>query len=248
MYVRLAFAVAAHLEPEILLVDEVLAVGDAMFQKKCLGKMDAVAKQGRTVLLVSHNMAAIQNLCTRAVVLENGRLVKADSADNCVRFYLDQFNKEEDADLSHRGDRRGTGKIRIMKVFFERDGKIALNVQTGKPCSICFDYQAEEAQKNISVAFTVRDERAQFLFRPSTEDTGYNFNCVPGRGVFRCNIEKLPLVPGRYRITTRVIANHEEADYIEGAAFLFVEKGDFFGTGRLNTHSPVLIEHAWELE
>src|SRR5436305_12748152 len=100
MYVRIEIAVAAHLEPEILIIDEVLAVGDAEFQKKCLGKMKDVSENdGRTVLFVSHNMPAVVNLCTSAIVIKNGYKIFASDAENAVNFYLNQKKKNVETDL-----------------------------------------------------------------------------------------------------------------------------------------------------
>jgi len=247
MYLRLAFSVAAHLEPEILLVDEVLAVGDAAFQKKCLGKMETVAKEGRTVLFVSHNMTAVENLCKYGVVLQNGIIVKSSHVGNCIQYYLDQFNMEQKTSLADRKDRTGSGKIRLTEVFFERAGNRISTVRTGKPCNVCFKYTVEKEQANVSIAFTIRDHRSQFLIRPSSADVQPELFRVSKDGTFRCKINRLPLIPGRYRITATVTINDEVADYIEGAAFMLVEEGDFFRTGRLSLHSPVLLDHSWDL-
>ena len=122
MYVRLAFAVAAHLEPEILIVDEVLAVGDAQFQKKCLGKMGEVAKGGRTVLFVSHNMAAISNLCGRGVLIRDGRIQFQGPVDEAVDLYLAQdFFCPSKLDLADRTDRSGSGAIRLLAIYLIDD-------------------------------------------------------------------------------------------------------------------------------
>jgi len=248
MYVRLAFAVAAHLEPEILIVDEVLAVGDVAFQSKCLGKMDEVAKHGRTILFVSHNMSAIENLCGRGIVLESGAITRSSSADDCVKYYLEKFLKEDKIPLEERSTRAGTGKIRLTEVFFEMDGRRSPVVQTGKPCNVCLRYRADKEENNVSVCFAIRDQRAQSLFRPSSEDTQKNFPRVPREGIFRCKISRLPLVPGRYPINTTIAINGEDADYVQGAGFMVVEGGDYFGTGRLNAHFPVLLEHNWVVQ
>src|SRR5262249_20778715 len=114
MYVRLAFAVAAHLEPEILIIDEVLAVGDAGFQKKCLRKMGDVAGDGRTVLFVSHNMAAVQGLCSRACLLSDGQIVGDGSPGNMVQRYLADIFSTAPQCLDERKDRQGTGEIRFV--------------------------------------------------------------------------------------------------------------------------------------
>lgn len=116
MYVRLAFAVAAHLEPDILVVDEVLAVGDAQFQKKCLGKMEEVGKSGRTVLFVSHNMSAIEQLCSKGILLEKGSIALASNANDVLSKYRELINQSQVTETSSIGNettRRGTGELRI---------------------------------------------------------------------------------------------------------------------------------------
>src|SRR5690242_21113009 len=114
MYMRLAFAVAAHLDPEILIVDEVLAVGDAEFQRKCLGKMERVAKEGRTVLFVSHNLAAVQSLCTSAYLLSKGSIIASGDVSTVIARYLQSARDNQVYDLAERADRQGTGKLRFV--------------------------------------------------------------------------------------------------------------------------------------
>src|SRR5437764_1721956 len=116
MYVRLAFAVAAHLEPEILIVDEVLAVGDASFQQKCLGRMHSVAHEGRTVLFVSHNLGAVQMLCTRAILLRNGEIVAEGPPSSTVATYLNFLQNDSGQEVATRIDRTGKGKLRFTAV------------------------------------------------------------------------------------------------------------------------------------
>ena len=132
MYVRLAFAVAAHLEPEILLVDEVLAVGDAAFQNKCLGKMGEVARGGRTVLFVSHNMAVVSKICQRAILLDGGRIVNDSTAITVVESYLNSVSDSNAcADLRSVEKRRGNGWLRFTEVWMEDAG--GRNLHTASP-------------------------------------------------------------------------------------------------------------------
>src|SRR3989449_2559596 len=121
MYLRLAFAVAAHLEPAILLVDEVLAVGDMAFQKKCMGKMGDVAKEGRTVLLISHNMAAVENLCQRGVVLHQGQIRFVGPVTEAVELYLGQISGANELPLMLRHDRAGTGEVKLTGFRLESE-------------------------------------------------------------------------------------------------------------------------------
>src|SRR5205823_8545216 len=119
MYMRLAFAVAAHLEPEILVIDEVLAVGDTAFQKKCLGKMGDVAKGGRTVLFVSHNVAAIQSLCVKGLLLNRGQLIGQGSAQKIVQDYVQSNLSTEMVSVEQRTDRSGDGSVRVVSLQIE---------------------------------------------------------------------------------------------------------------------------------
>jgi lipopolysaccharide transport system ATP-binding protein len=248
MYVRLAFAVAAHLEPEILIVDEVLAVGDAEFQKKCLGKMGEVARSGRTVLFVSHNMAAVENLCPRCVLLKHGTVEFDGPTTQTLPLYLAGFLRPSSESLAARTDREGVGTIRLVGVQVSVNNKASVAAITGKPCTLRFDFVSVSKGKIApSIAFTIRDSRAQFLSRLSSDDTGSSLPVAEGRGAFLCHIPKLPLIPGQYRITPTISINGEISDYIEGAFVLNVESGDFYGTGRMSDHSPVLLDHAWEI-
>lgn len=248
MYVRLAFAVAAHLEPEILVVDEVLAVGDAEFQKKCLGKMGEVTKGGRTVLFVSHNMAMIENLCDRCALFKQGKVENEGPTKDVMPNYLADFMKPSSVALANRTDREGTGIIRLMNVNLEVNGRISNNAITGQPCTIRFEYSSQcDCDIPPVIAFTIRDSRSQFLCRLSSEDSGAIFSTVSKRGFLICHIPRLPFVPGEYRITPQLTVAGEVSDYIEAAFVLTVESGDFFGTGRFSTHSPVLIDHRWLL-
>ena len=159
MYMRLAFAVAAHLEPDILVIDEVLSVGDAQFQKKCLGKMEDVAKAGRTVLFVSHNMAAVENLCQRGVVIEQGKVIFIGNQTNAIARYLENTGKNIRAKLSERTDRTGSGDIRITAIEYrDLQGNSLYNVMSGQDIDIYFHYESPGNFKgsNITAGFMVR--------------------------------------------------------------------------------------------
>src|SRR5262245_39705163 len=154
MYVRLAFGVAAHLEPEILLVDEVLAVGDATFQKKCLGKMGNVVKEGRTVLFVSHNMAAVSSLCTRSLLIEQGRLVWSGSPQSTIERYLASSPADASRPLSERKDRRGEGKVRLTRIAIMNDRHQDIeSVTAGQDVTFAINYDipANETLRNVVV-------------------------------------------------------------------------------------------------
>lgn len=249
MYVRLAFAVAAHLEPEILIVDEVLAVGDSGFQKKCLGKMGQVAETGRTVLFVSHNLGAVKNLCTHAVHLDQGRVRSTGSPDAVIREYLDGLAGEAaDISLADRDDRVGNGAVRLSSVQLRDAFERAVPaVQSGDAFNLDFEYIAAKPLDDMAIAWNLRDELGQPLFRASSFDTNDEHRPFPPSGIVRCHVPRLPLVPGRYHATVEIRVRGVVADYLQSAFVLVVEHGDFFGTGRLNPHSPMLLDHKWRL-
>jgi lipopolysaccharide transport system ATP-binding protein len=253
MYLRLAFSVAAHLEPEVLVVDEVLAVGDASFQKKCLGKMGEVTREGRTVIFVSHNTAAIENLCRSALVLERGRIVHSGPVKEAVRVYMTQVLSTVTAtSLREREDRGGTGALRLTSFRLEDDaGNAVVGARTGETCTLVFDYECPsgEAQRNVLASFAVSTATGAPLILHRTNFTGEDFDLVPPKGTIRCTIPRFPLIPGSYLLATYVEVGNEAADHLTVAAQLDVEPGDFFGTGHTGVagHSPFLIEGSWSV-
>jgi lipopolysaccharide transport system ATP-binding protein len=253
MYLRLAFSVAAHLEPEVLVVDEVLAVGDAAFQKKCLGKMGEVTREGRTVVFVSHNTAAIENLCRSAIVLERGRVVYAGGVKDAVRTYMTQVLSTVTAtSLRERDDRAGTGALRLTSLHLEDDaGNAVVGARTGETCTFVFDYECPSgrAQRNVMVSFAISTASGAPLILHRTNFTGEDFELVPSEGSIRCTVPRFPLIPGSYLIATYVEVGSELADHLTVAAQLDVEPGDFFGTGHTGIagHSPFLIEGSWSV-
>jgi len=251
MYVRLAFAVAAHLEPEILLIDEVLAVGDVAFQKKCLGKMDDVAKQGRTILFVSHNMAAVESLCTLAHRLDGGRLVQSGTTRDVVDAYLSSVPTVDNASIRARTDRRGTGKLRFIDMDVAADGSSASVIQCGQDVEFSVGYTSAGADlKNVEMSIDIFTLSGQCLLILNNEMVGVEFGSAPSSGRFCCRIERFPVAPGQYHVTLFCRVNGTIADWLSEAAVLTVEAGDFFGTGRLppSTHGGFLVPQCWRLE
>jgi len=166
MYLRLAFAVAAHLQPEILLVDEVLAVGDAAFQAKCIGKMSETAKQGRTVLFVSHNMAAITQLCEKAVWLERGRIQMIDSPDEVVKAYLSHGNSQVvERQWSYPGDAAGDDRVRLVGARVLQHGRLASVIDINVPSSIELEFVVLREVRNLIAGIYVMNASEVGLFR-----------------------------------------------------------------------------------
>jgi lipopolysaccharide transport system ATP-binding protein len=255
MYVRLAFAVAAHMEPEVLLVDEVLAVGDAAFQKKCLGKMGEVAKQGRTVLFVSHNMAAIENLCGGAVLLDRGQVIRRGKPPETIQSYLTEILQPmiEGVRLAERGDRSGNGRIRLTG-FRVEDGKGAAltAVRSGMEVTFVFSYEcpSNPGESDVDVGFSIHLMNQQPLFILYSSFVGQQFEHVPASGEVRCRLSDLPLAPGRYLVGARVMVKGQEADWPRNwVGYLDVEAGDFYGTGHgAPDRCPFMVRGSWSVE
>jgi lipopolysaccharide transport system ATP-binding protein len=252
MYVRLAFAVAAHLEPDILVVDEVLAVGDAEFQKKCLGKMEDVAKQGRTVLFVSHNMAAISALCSKAMVLKKGRVeFELNDSSKAIMKYLSQVNEITQFTLSDRKDRQGQGKIIIddFKIF-DQDNNLLDIVLAGQSIELRIDYHSVQKfdPRNISAGLSISSPTGGFVAVLGNEITAGLFPTIPQKGCIKCCIPKFPLAAGSYTLNLIIHQNGVIEDWIQEAAVLNVENGDYYGTGRIPSASQsglVFFEQKW---
>jgi lipopolysaccharide transport system ATP-binding protein len=252
MYVRLAFAVAAHLEPEILIVDEVLAVGDVTFQKKCLGKMGDIARMGRTVLLVSHNMAAVQGLCSRAYLLNAGQIVAEGLPTEVVRRYFAETSQTSLASLQERKDRQGTGAIRFVKVSVVDDqGRPIDTALCGQDIGIVVSYRSRDHQcvSQVDIHITFYTSWGQFMFNCSSEGSGSPFDVLPASGEVVCRIPELPLAPGRYVFNLFLTVGGEIADWVQQAGYLDVAAGDYFGTGQLKTHEEgFLVKHKWSVK
>lgn len=248
MYVRLAFAVAAHLNPEILIVDEVLAVGDSEFQQKCLGKMKDVAGEGRTVLFVTHNMAVVQALCQRAILLQSGRIASDGLPSGVVSAYLRSIESAADLNLAARQDRRGTGKSRLIHLDVQTVEEFpSRTLITGRPARISAELShpissgacAITIYDHYGVAVTGFDSRV--LARNDATDG-------PLTSRFTCEIGEILLVPGRYRINVRIMSGGEIVDHVEAAAVFEVEEGEVGGRPIQAGHSygHVVFPHQWQ--
>jgi len=253
MYMRLAFSVAAHLNPDILVIDEVLSVGDAQFQKKCLGKVQDVAHSGRTVLFVSHNMAAVENLCRHGVVIEQGRVVYAGSQTDAITRYLESANQNLGLAINARTDRFGSGEVRISGIEIrDMRGNLLSNAMAGQDIDIYFYFETTSGFRaaNVTMGFMVRTHLDVPVFLQHNRLTGDHWNSLPPHGAFVCRIRKLPLPPATYRFGFSVLrGDDEELDRIDDASDLVVIEGDFYGSGEVPpiTHGCCLVDAEWRL-
>jgi lipopolysaccharide transport system ATP-binding protein len=251
MYVRLAFAVAAHLEPEILLIDEVLAVGDGAFQKKCLGKMGDVSRDGRTILFVSHNMAAVGGLCSGAHMLANWQLVRSGNTSDVIAAYMSSFQLSSHATLVDRTDRKGNGKLMFTDVEFLSDMGTPIEViQSGQDVQFSVGFKSPETNlRNVEVSLDLYHQTGQCMLVMNNEMVGAAFDLIPSTGRLICRIERFPLSPGQYHLALFCRVNGEIADWVQYAALVIVEGGDFYGTGRLppSSHGGFLVAQDWKL-
>jgi lipopolysaccharide transport system ATP-binding protein len=202
MYVRLAFAVAAHLTPEILLIDEVLAVGDADFQRRCLGRMNEVARSGRTVVFVSHNLPSIENLCPRSVLMSGGRVAAAGATKDVLARYLSQSASTAMWDLRGFADREGTRSAIITKVeVLSADGGATIDeVMFLEEFRLRIHYDAAQRLPGVSFGFGVLTEKNERVFLIETTDRGVTFDIDPGEGTVDCVVQAPSLLPGTYRL------------------------------------------------
>ena len=254
MYVRLAFAVAAHLEPEILIVDEVLAVGDAEFQKKCLGKMKDVSGQGRTVLFVSHNMSAIQNLCDKGIYLKKGEVQLAGDADKVIQAYLKASTELHAIQLADRKDRKGNGFIHFDQVKLkDSNGNEVQALQCGKDgiIEISFSRKPGENINNLHVALGIDDDYGQRIMQLNNEaSNGLFTNFSASANTIQIHIPKVPLKSGSYSFALYSTVNNEIADWIQEAGVFEVEAGDFYNTGKLppEGQGSIYVNYSFELK
>ncbi|MEK6803193.1 MAG: ABC transporter ATP-binding protein [Nitrospirota bacterium] len=253
MYVRLAFAVAAHLEPEILIVDEVLAVGDASFQQKCLGKMEEVSRSGRTVLIVSHNMTVIEGLCERAILLEKGRVAKIGNTHEVVEGYADAIRGLAGTEIEARHDREGLGEILLTRIdVMDSDKHSVAAAITGRDVVLRMYYRCAKGKEfsNCRVSISVNGRKAQDLFVLSTDIVDPKPLTLRGEGYVDFILPELPLTGGAYFFQSYIESNGHAQDWIKNVAPFSVLDGDYYGTGKLCPPgweaNGVLVRYRWE--
>ena len=251
MKMRLAFSVAAHLEPEIMIIDEVLSVGDIAFQEKCLGRMESAASEGRTIVFISHNIAAIRNLCDRAIMLSGGRIQTAGSVGEVVDSYVGDILSESQRTLAERENRVGNGRLRYTDLRLEKGGEVIDSPVTGEDFDVVVRYETADGKPlsnvNFGVSITAHGDEKPMLNLYS-ETTGDRFDHVPPRGEIRCHVERCPLPGGQYFIDCWCDIRQQMLDALHRASDLTIAGGDFYQSGHEQMgHRTVLVEHSWDL-
>lgn len=255
MRMRLAFSIAAHLDTDILLVDEVLAVGDLAFQEKCLSKMDQITTSStRSVLFVSHNIGAVQSLCSRAVLLEGGKLILQGKTEDVVRGYRDTLmGPHGQADLRSFRDRPGSGVLRFVNLRLEDlNGTAIRSVPAGGGVRMLLDYEcgAKEPPSDVMINIVFVGGKGVRLFGVPSDVVRSSLTAVGGSGTFACTIPRLPLAPGHYDLVIGCLVDRQLTDKIVNSCSVAVTESDYYNTGRLpgNQNGEILVDYQWSCE
>lgn len=217
MYVRLAFAVAANLESEIMLVDEVLAVGDAEFQEKCMGKMGDLAKSGRTVIFVSHNMGSISKLCNTAIWLESGKVKFNGDVQDAVDHYLSSSEEIIGKKIIDLKNRDGKGEVKLVDVYWTNDkGKRINKIRVGQRVHFHFLYKSKKKILiNPEFGILFGDSVGRYLTRLHSFHSEKKYKSLPGTGNVTCTVDKFPLMTGKYNLGLSIMVAGEIQDLID---------------------------------
>lgn len=245
MYLRLGFAVAAHIDPEILIIDEVLAVGDAAFQAKCIGKVGELVGEGRTVLIVSHQLPVIQKLCSRGLLVRDGQIAADGTPQSVIADHLRVLEHLAEADLSKRTVRAGNGVRRLTRL--EIAGREGAALIAGEPAE--FVFRASGPAGASTCAFEFFDELGQAVTSFNSANPAIDEDLTGGdKGAFRCAIPQLPVRPGRYRIDVCITARTGAVeDHVEGAAYVDVLAGVMAGRSVVADvgYGNISVVHRW---
>ena len=210
MFVRLGFAVAVHVDPEVFLIDEVLAVGDEGFQQKCLRRVTQFKDEGRTIVFVTHVVDQVRQICSEAVMLKQGVVHASGGAEDVVREYR-RLLLQKDVEYATR---RETHAVRIGDVrLLDKDGSVAARIAPGDPLEVVIDLTAEEAVTDPVVALTLHDQHNIYMYGWSTEDAGLSIERLQGEARVRFRLRSLPYTSGKYWATLAVTSRDRQVVY-----------------------------------
>src|SRR3984893_16823385 len=253
MLVRLAFAVAAYLNSEVLVVDEVLAVGDIAFQKKCLGKMNELSRVGRTVLFVSHNVAAVENLCRPCILTEGGRVVVEGPAKYPGREYQNSITGARDStchviDLTAASERQ-SGLLKQLEFYTNGNEPLIQGLQIGSSFQVRVHFELPHLTSNFNVGLGFNNAYGQRAFTAASQFTpDRRPGALIGPQVLICDIPSLTLTPGEYSVCVSLEIENAEVDSANDAARVLILESDYYGTGKVPWNGMFVLKHRWYVE
>lgn len=253
MTTRLAFSVAAFLEPEVLLVDEVLSVGDAEFQKKSLGKMEDITKnEGRTIIFVSHNLNAIEGLCSKCILLDGGKITMDGDTDDVINKYMSRSSDIQDNDKVIAVNRQGSGEYQFSRFWLENSsGNRIESILSGQDVYFIFEIRQKNKKnlKDFKISFSILDNFEHSLILHRTDYKKFDIKQMSKKNIFKCLIRSFPLSEGRYKIGL-YLENKDGVVDSPGVVKNFqVNSGDFFKNASkiVVNHSPFLVDGEWSI-
>lgn len=249
MYVRLAFSVAAHLEPEVLIVDEVLAVGDATYQKRCIDRMASLAASGLTVLFVSHNMDLIPRLCGKAIQLDRGRVVREGLAESVVEQYLRGMIESGQAESLQARPRSGDGRARFRRIqLVGPDGRAQVNHRSGEDLTVRITIEANQVVRDAAIAINLKTLYGARVFSGWTREAGFSVAFEPGEQTLDCRFDGVRIRPGQRVAVELWMESGTVIDHVEDSLVFEVIDGP--GTDRFSTdlyQGFVLCDYEWSI-
>jgi len=254
MYMRLAFSVAAHLDPDILLMDEVLAVGDLSFQQKCLQRVENLASEGRTIIFVSHSMGDIARFCDQVIWIDGGKIRFFGETIEGIKQFQAEMNPHQHGSAESRTDRTGSGLVRFTNLrIIDETFRPCPNVSTGQPVGFVLSYEFTRPLLrkpfDVFVFIAVENERRQRIFSLPSEVLSVDLTDIGEKKQFICMLKRLPLVPGIYYLTISLLIDRQLVDKVTDVVQMVVTEGDYYGTGRLplNSFGAVCVDFDWQL-
>lgn len=251
MYVRLAFSVASHLEPDILLIDEVLAVGDQEFRNKCMEKLLDVSGQGRTIIMVSHQMAHLKQLCNQGIYLSGGKMINNGPIDTIIQTYLDAVDQASQVSVGERKDRKGSGKVKLNSVMVLDEHEQNLPViSAGQKVIFRLDLHSNELEsRNVEVKIELFDSFGHLWCFCKNSISGSSIAALKGKATIDCIFPKFPLNKGAYHLSTTIFVQNQLSDEVINALTINVDQGMYYETGKLPpVHKGFLSDYTWVLK
>ncbi len=247
MYVRLAFSVASHLEPDILLIDEVLAVGDQDFRKKCMARLMNVSGQGRTIVIVSHQMSYLKELCQTGIYLNQGRIHYQGTINDTIEQYIHHYSSEKRIALKDRDDRRGSGVVRLSEFeMMDTSGFPLPVISTGQPVIFHLQLEAHKTEYDVRVQIEFFDMYGQLCFIANNTVSNHSLSSISGVQEMKCIMPKFPLNRGLYFVNINIYASNNLADEIMKVMEIDVEAGLYYETGKLPpANMGLLVDYSW---